>query len=241
MAFRAEVDSARANLWHSWGIAFDRAFADRAIQAGRGHFDKHLQPTTDVAGRSATRKRARKRRRSLVVPDSDDFQLIVEASVANSSEDAKDTTSRKSESHQPPSKRCRSMSQMLDIARKSRRNSRRQSIVSQVDFSSIVTNEAEKKTTAMSCRVTQSSRKSLLPRHSANGYARETSSLEIVEDEDEDLCQLCYSEQALVHMNPCDHAVCSSCWSRLSPSSGSNGMSSQCVCPWDREVVTKRK
>ena len=137
------------------------------------------------------------------------------------------------------------MSQKFDTARKSRRESRsesrRQSIVSQADFSSIVTNETEEKTAAISCKATQSSQKSLLSRHSANEYARDTSSLEIVEDEDSDLCQLCYSEQALVHMNPCDHAVCFSCWSRLSPSSGKNAISSRRVCPWDREVVTKRK
>ncbi|CAI5731262.1 unnamed protein product [Peronospora farinosa] len=238
MAFRAAVDSARADLWHRWGIAFDRVSADRAIQAGSGHSDKQLQPTIDVADhRSATRKRARERRRSLVLPNSDDI-LSIEASVENSSEDANDTTSSKSDSHQPRPKKCRSMSQKSNTAQKSRRESRRQSIVSQVDYSLIVTSEAEEKTAATNCRVPQSSRKSLFPRHSANGYARETSSLEIVEDKDSDLCQLCYSEKALVHMNRCDHAVCSSCWSRLSPSSGKTGISLRRVCPWDCEVVT---
>eukprot|EP00644_Phytophthora_capsici_P009627 jgi/Phyca11/508445/fgenesh2_kg.PHYCAscaffold_35_\ len=63
----------------------------------------------------------------------------------------------------------------------------------------------------------------------------------MVGDEESNLCQLCYNGQALVHMKPCNHTVCQSCWSRLSPSSRKNGTVSGRVCPWDREVVMKRK
>ncbi|EGZ17862.1 hypothetical protein PHYSODRAFT_500310 [Phytophthora sojae] len=126
--------------------------------------------------------------------------------------------------------------QKSDTAQKSRRKARRQSIVSTVSLPPTFTSEDEQKKTPRSRKTPQSARKSPRP----NGYARKTSALEMVGGEDEGLCQLCYGEQAFVHMNPCDHAVCASCWSRLSPSPGKNGSSSRRVCPWDREAVTKR-
>ncbi|GMF17281.1 unnamed protein product [Phytophthora lilii] len=137
-------------------------------------------------------------------------------------------------------KRSRSASKKTDTTQKSRRKARRQSIVSSVDVSSAMISEDEKKRTPRNHKTPQSTRKTQRLKHPANGYARETSALEMIGDEDSDLCQLCYNERALVHMNPCDHVVCGSCWSRLSPSSGKSGSASRRVCPWDREAVTKR-
>ncbi|ETK91573.1 hypothetical protein F441_05013 [Phytophthora nicotianae CJ01A1] len=224
VAFQAAVNSARTNLWKSWGVAFARV--------GHDHPKSQAQSTNGVPGQSTTRKRPRERRQSLALPTSDDLQSAVET---KNSRDANDTASNGGNSHESRTKRSRS-----NTAPKSRRKARRQSIVNTVDLPSIVGSEAEDRATAVKRKTPQLSRKSPRPRHPATGYAREASSLEMVENDDPSLCKLCYSEEALVHMKPCDHAVCSACWSRLPPASGKNGTELRRVCPWDREVVTKR-
>ncbi|KAG7386194.1 hypothetical protein PHYPSEUDO_000515 [Phytophthora pseudosyringae] len=240
-AFRAAVNSSRANLCNSWGSTFAQVPGNRAHQVVHDNSRSQTQSTVSILGHSATRKRPRDRRRSLALPDSNDLQSTVGEHVGKSSQDASGncTASSGGDSREPRTKRSRPTAHKSDTAQKSRRKARRQSIVSTVELPSVVVAEGEKQVPDQR-KTPQNSRKSPRPRHPANGYARETSSLEMVGDEDSDLCQLCYSEQALVHMKPCDHAVCTSCWSRLSPSSGKNGTASRRVCPWDREVVTKR-
>ncbi|KAI9988223.1 hypothetical protein PInf_024497 [Phytophthora infestans] len=125
-------------------------------------------------------------------------------------------------------------------AQNSRRNARRASIVNTVEFPSTEASEAKDKAPVGKRKTPQASRKSPKSRQAANGYARKTSSLEMVGDDDSSLCKLCYSEEALVHMKPCGHAVCSACWSRLPASSGQSEAVSRRVCPWDREIVAKR-
>ncbi|KAG2942413.1 hypothetical protein PC115_g1435 [Phytophthora cactorum] len=232
-AFRAAVDSARTNLWTSWGSAFARVSEKCANRAG---YDRHKDQTSSancVLGQSS-RKRSRDRRQSLVLPTSNDLQSTLET---KRSRVENGTASYSGDSHDSRTKRSRSTA---DAAEKSQRKARRQSIVNTVDLPSIGASGAEEKTAAEKRKTSQSSRKSPRPRHPANGYARETSSLEMVADDDSSLCKLCYSEEALVHMKPCDHSVCSACWTRLPPASGMNGTGSRRVCPWDREVVAKR-
>ncbi|CAH0517323.1 unnamed protein product [Peronospora belbahrii] len=185
MAFRAAVDSCRENVWHRWGTTFDLVSGKRAIQAGQGDFADQSQPKTGIAGK---RKRARERRQSLVLPTTDDLQSTIEASVANNSEDANDATLSRSEPRQTQLKSSRFTPHRSDTAQKSRRKYRRQSTTHQVNLASVATNMAENKTIAENCRVARSSRKSPQSRYSANGYVRETSSLEMVEDEDSDMC-----------------------------------------------------
>ncbi|KAF1784642.1 FAD/NAD(P)-binding domain [Phytophthora cactorum] len=178
----------------------------------------------------SSRKRPRDRRQSLVLPTSNDLQSTLET---KRSRVENGTASYSGNSHDSRTKRSRSTA---DAAQKSQRKARRQSIVNTVDLPSIGASGAEEKTAAEKRKTSQSSRKSPRPRHPANGYARETSSLEMVADDDSSLCKLCYSEEALVHMKPCDHSVCSACWTRLPPASGMNGTGSRRVCPWDREL-----
>ncbi|KAL4133620.1 hypothetical protein PRIC2_003937 [Phytophthora ramorum] len=220
--FRTAVDSARMKLWDSWGSAFARVSGNSAGQAEPrlGHSKRPAQVVGGVSGHSSTRKRARHRRRSLVLPTSDDLQATSEATVPKKSQVANGMPSSGGDFHQPHAKRSRSASQKSDTAHKSKRKARRQSIVSTVDLPVTWTNEGEEKKmkTADKHRTPQNAQ-SPRPRHPANGYTRETSALEMVGEEDSDLCRLCYSERALVHMSPCNHAVCScslTTWGQMS-------------------------
>ncbi|KAL3667151.1 hypothetical protein V7S43_008090 [Phytophthora oleae] len=219
-AFRAAVDKARVEIWNSWGSWF------AGESSGLDHAKSRTQPTGGV---SVTRKRSKDRRRSLVLPSSEDLQSTVEANGTKKSQDINELTSSVGESRKPRTKRSRPSAHE---AQESRRKTRRQSITGVVDLPSVFPTKAEGKLTEKR-KTPQRSRISPRPR-------RETSSLELVGDEDSNLCQLCYSDEALVHMKPCNHTVCPSCWSRLSPSSGKNGTASGRVCPWDREMVMKR-
>jgi hypothetical protein len=252
--FRAKVDRAQAKLWASWGSALatlTRSLRDEAerqpdhakqvapgvagtalAQRGVECNNSDLTHVHNSTGHS-TRKRARERRRSLVLPNADDLESTIEANVPGRSQ-AEGAATHGGDERQPRTKRSRPVAQKSDTAHKSQRKSRRQSIIGTVDLASA----AEKKT---SDKRRTPRHKSPRVRHPANGYARETSALEMVGDEDSDLCKLCYSERALVHMKPCGHVVCTSCWARLSPPSGKDGSSSRRVCPWDREDVTKRQ
>ncbi|KAI9988173.1 hypothetical protein PInf_024492 [Phytophthora infestans] len=164
---------------------------------------------------------------SLVLPTSDDLLSTVAKGADATAADGGDL-------HESRTKRSR------PTAQNSRRNARRASIVNTVEFPSTETSEAKDKAPVGKRMTPQASRKSPKSRQAANGYARKTSSLEMVGDDDSSLCKLCYSEEALVHMKPCGHAVCSACWSRLPASSGQSDAVSRRVCPWDREIVAKR-
>ncbi|KAK1946139.1 hypothetical protein P3T76_003187 [Phytophthora citrophthora] len=215
-AFRAAVDKTRVELWNSWGSWF----------AGEsGGLDHTKRRTQSASGVSATRKRSKDRRRSLVLPSSEDLQSTVEASINKKSQEANGSTSIS----EPRTKRSRSSAHE---AQESRRKARRQSITGVVNLPSVVPTKADGKVTEK--------RKTPQRTRISPGPRRETSSLEMVGDEDSNLCQLCFNDQALVHMKPCNHTVCTSCWTRLPPSSRKNGTDSGRVCPWDREVVMKR-
>lgn len=215
--FRAAVDKARVELWNSWVSWLG------GESGGPDHAKSQAQSASSI---SATRKRSKDRRRSLVLPNSEDLHSTVEAKLGKKSQDGNGSTSSVGESRQK-----RSRSSAHDV-QESRRKTRRQSITGVVHLPSVVPTKADGTLTEKS-KTPQRSRISPRPK-------RETSSLEMVGDEESNLCQLCYNGQALVHMKPCNHTVCQSCWSRLSPSSRKNGTVSGRVCPWDREVVMKR-
>lgn len=110
-----------------------------------------------------------------------------------------------------------------------RRKTRRQSIVGVVHFPSTPepnasdgvarnSSKSKKNTTPLSTR--RSPRRPL---------TRETTS---------DVCQLCFSDSAVVIMEPCAHSVCVSCWGRLAHTKETDADRAQ--CPWDRESVTRR-
>ncbi|KAE9149676.1 hypothetical protein PF006_g5861 [Phytophthora fragariae] len=211
-AFRAAVDRKRAEIWKSWGDTFAR------VRGSRVSTDEPPPRASEALSVSrAAGKRSRERRRSLVLPNPDELRSTADANVSNSSERV-NYRSTEGESARSGMKRSRPTSLKSDPAQRSRRKERRQSIVSTVSLPPAFTSEDEQKKTPRSSNTPRSTRKSPRPTHPANGYAREASALEMVADQDADLCKLCYSEQALVHMNPCAHAVCVSCWSRLSPS-----------------------
>ncbi|KAF4127641.1 hypothetical protein GN958_ATG23168, partial [Phytophthora infestans] len=223
LVFRAAVDSARTSFWNSWGAALAQVSANRG---GHDHSKSQTQSTSGVSGQSS-RKRPRERRQSLVLPTSDDLLSTVAKGADATAADGGDL-------HESRTKRSR------PTAQNSRRNARRASIVNTVEFPSTEASEAKDKAPVGKRKTPQASRKSPKSRQAANGYARKTSSLEMVGDDDSSLCKLCYSEEALVHMKPCGHAVCSACWSRLPASSGQSEAVSRRVCPWDREIVAKR-
>lgn len=56
------------------------------------------------------------------------------------------------------------------------------------------------------------------------------------------VCQLCFSDSAVVIMVPCGHRVCDSCWKRLAHIKEADAERSEAAqCPWDRESVTRRE
>ncbi|KAF4136490.1 hypothetical protein GN958_ATG14306 [Phytophthora infestans] len=128
-------------------------------------------------------------RQSLVLPTSDDLLSTVAKGADATAADGGDL-------HESRTKRSR------PTAQNSRRNARRASIVNTVEFPSTETSEAKDKAPVGKRMTPQASRKSPKSRQAANGYARKTSSLEMVGDDDSSLCKLCYSEEALVHMKP---------------------------------------
>ncbi|GMF38922.1 unnamed protein product [Phytophthora fragariaefolia] len=226
--FRAAVDSKRTEIWSSWGSAFTRVGGGQAAQ-------DEPRPRSRSAFK-ATHKRSSKRRESIILANANELQSNVDAIVSKNSTGVGHTNS-KSELGLPGGKRGRSSSQKFDTDQKSRLKARRQSIVRTVSLPPAVVNEAKQNKAPRNSETLQSARKSPRPMISDHGYSRKASALEMIGDEDSDLCQLCYSDQATVHMDPCDHAVCASCWSRLPSSVGKTGSSSQHMCPWDRDVV----
>lgn len=192
------------------------------------------------------RRRARDRRQSLVQPSKLNFSASLQETQASP---AKDATAEATTQTAKSSKRRRSEAGMhSDLESESAappqaacRKARRQSIVGVVQLD-LNEDGAEEK-------AEMNSGTSILKRKSPRRRQSTTPSKEEQAEENSEkkgnqspLCELCYNEVALVRMNPCDHSVCTTCWVRLAPaSSPASEMSDVArMCPWDRELVTKR-
>lgn len=193
------------------------------------------------------RKRARDRRRSIVqaspltsLTDSQDYQAIpTDEDTAGSAQEVAPGT-EEGVASSGRSKRRRSAQESSPVpdtpaasSQTTRRRSRRQSMVGVVDIS--LTDDSEEKDDPESSSAPLPTRKS--PRRRQSTTPTRSSGKKGTE-----VCELCYSEDAVVHMKPCNHSVCGTCWTRLAPalslSSGEVGETR--MCPWDRELVTKR-
>ncbi|KAL7686047.1 putative Zinc finger, RING-type [Plasmopara halstedii] len=223
-AFRDAVNTVRTRVWNCWGMAFAQA-SDMCTSSTRS--------TSSLPDQATLRKRHRGRRQSLMVPKFDDLHATIEKNLAESSQGEQCAVASASSGPSSPkarTKRVQDITRRQDSVKKTYRASSAQKRVH------LLQNGTEEKTTAAQHKTSQTSGNLMQSKH----LTRKTSPLEMVDDDDLSLCQLCYSDEALVQMKPCDHKVCSSCWSRLSPSSGKNGTGLRRFCPWDREVVSKQ-
>jgi hypothetical protein len=196
------------------------------------------EPNVLVCVAVAARKRPRDRRRS-ILPSSELAGLDELVATNALASESGPHDSEPSPSHGKRRRRSSSSSseQPVDSTSK-RRKARRQSITGAVDTSLLAAGEGEHDaqesvgTTAHSKRGQRSSLKA----STNNGEAEDES-----KERQEELCQLCFSERADVEMNPCAHRVCGTCWERLAGDGGASSDSrGQHMCPWDRELVSKR-
>ncbi|TDH67390.1 hypothetical protein CCR75_002009 [Bremia lactucae] len=215
--FRTAVDNARIKLWNSWAEEFTQVFQTTNLEPRIS--ERNTQSTSPLP--VSRKKRTRYNRQSDMFSNLENFDPNAKENLDEGTENNNTSISSGAKGQKLRAKDSR-------VLAKSRRNTSRQSVM----FSPL--DETASRETL------RQSRKPIQPSYRINKYPCKASSLEMVVENDSSLCQLCYSDEAIVHMEPCGHAVCGLCWSRLSPSPKKAGEKSHRLCPWDREVVTKK-
>lgn len=187
---------------------------------------------------AAARKRPRDRRRSILPPSEVAGLDELVATNASPSERAPHD-SEPSPSHGKRRRRSSgsSLEQPADSAAE-RRKARRQSITGSVDTSVLASGESTEDAQKSAGTLAASKRG---PPSSLKASSNDEEAGDESKERQEELCRLCFSERGDVEMDPCAHRVCGTCWERLDAGGGaSSDGCGQRVCPWDREVVSKR-